>query len=55
MRGAQRVLKENLRGRIPLGRSEADKRIILKWIFEKWDEGIDGSIWVKIGTDGGLL
>jgi hypothetical protein len=27
-------------------------RIILKWIFEKLD---DGMIWLRIGTDGGLL
>jgi hypothetical protein len=33
-----------------------DGRIILKWIFEVWDEGTwTGSIWLKIGTGGGLL
>jgi hypothetical protein len=31
-------------------------RIILKWMFEKWDVGTwTGSIWHKIGTGGGLL
>jgi hypothetical protein len=31
-----------------------DGRIILKWIFERLDEGT-GSIWLRIGTGGGLL
>jgi hypothetical protein len=30
-------------------------RIILKWIFEKWDMGWTGSIWLRTGTGGGLL
>jgi hypothetical protein len=34
-----------------------DRRIILKWIFEKWEgEGAwIGSIWLRIGAGGGLL
>jgi hypothetical protein len=33
-----------------------DGRIILKWIFEKWDEAAwPGSIWLSIWTGGGLL
>jgi hypothetical protein len=36
-----------------------DKRIILKWIFKKWDEGggqtWTGSIWLMTATGGGLL
>jgi hypothetical protein len=33
-----------------------DGRIILKWIFKKWDEGVwTGLIWIRIGTGGGLL
>jgi hypothetical protein len=28
-----------------------DGRIILKWIFETWT----GSIWLRVGTGGGLL
>jgi len=30
-----------------------DGRIILRWIFRKWDW--TGLIWLKIWTDGGLL
>jgi hypothetical protein len=31
-------------------------RIILKCIFENWDEGAwTGSIWLRIGIGGGLL
>jgi hypothetical protein len=33
-----------------------DRRIILKWIFKKWDGGAwTGLIWLRIGTGGGLL
>jgi hypothetical protein len=33
-----------------------DGRIILKWIFEKWDrEAWTGLIWHRTGTGGGLL
>jgi len=33
-----------------------DGRIILRWIFRKWDVGVwTGSIWLRIGTDGGHL
>ena len=36
--------------------SGVDERIILKWILEKWDgRAWTGSIWLKTGTDGGLL
>ena len=37
-----------------MGDPEVDGRIILTWIFSKWDVGIwTGSSWLKIGTDGG--
>jgi hypothetical protein len=33
-----------------------DGRIILKWIFRKWDVGVwTGSSWLRIGTGGGHL
>jgi hypothetical protein len=31
-------------------------RIILRWIFRKWDVGVwTGSIWLRIGAVGGHL
>jgi hypothetical protein len=33
-----------------------DIRIILEWVFEKWDGGSwTGLIWLRIGTGGRLL
>jgi hypothetical protein len=33
-----------------------DGRIILRWIFRKWDVGVwNGSSWLRIGTGGGHL
>jgi hypothetical protein len=33
-----------------------DGRIILNWIFKKWDAGaLTGLIWLRIGTGVGLL
>ena len=33
-----------------------DRRIILRWIFKKWDVGIwTGYSWLRIGTGGGHL
>ena len=43
----------NLRERDHLGDPGVDGRIILRWIFGKWDVGVrTGSIWLRIGTGG---
>jgi hypothetical protein len=46
----------NLRERGHLGDSDVDGRIILRWIFGKWDVGTwTGLIWLMTGTGGGHL
>ena len=47
-RGAQRVLMGNLRVRDHLEDPGVDGRIILRWIFEKWDRGMD---WIDLAQD----
>jgi len=46
----------NLRERDHWGDPDADGRIILRWIFRKW-EGVvrTGWSWLRIGTGGGHL
>ena len=41
---------------VPKGDPVADGRIILRWIFRKW-EGVVGTgwSWLRIGTGGGHL
>jgi hypothetical protein len=51
-----RVLVGNLRERDHLGEPGEDGRIILRWIFRTWEEGVwTGSSWVRIETGGGNL
>ena len=39
-----------------LGDPDVDGRIILRWIFSKWDVRVwTGSIWLRIRTGGGLM
>jgi hypothetical protein len=46
----------NLRERDHLEDPDVDGRIILTWIFRKWDgEAWTGLIWLRIGTCSGLF
>jgi hypothetical protein len=46
----------DLRERDQLENIGTNGRIILKWISNNWDgEAWTGLIWLRIGTDGGLL
>jgi len=46
----------NVRERDHLEDPDVDGRIILRWIFRKWDVGVwTGSNWLRVGTGGGRL
>jgi len=46
----------NMRKREHLEIPDVDGRLILRWIFTKWEVGtLAGSSWLGILTDGGLL
>jgi len=54
-RGIYVALVGKHEGKRPLGRPRHGK-IILRWIFRKWDVGVwTGSSWLRIGTGGGHL
>jgi hypothetical protein len=51
-----RVLVEKPQGENHSEDPNIDGRIILRWIFRKWDvRAWTGSIWLRIGTGGGHL
>jgi hypothetical protein len=55
-RGDYRVLMGKPEGRDHLEDPGVDGRIILKWIFKKWDVGVwTGLSWLRIGTGGGRV
>ena len=55
-RGAKGFWWGSVKEKIHLEDPVVDVRIILKWIFRKWN-GVawTGWIWLRIETDGGLL
>jgi hypothetical protein len=55
-RGVYRVLVGKCEGKRHLEDPGVYGRIILRWIFRKWDVvAWNGSIWLRIGTGGGHL
>jgi len=55
-RGLYGVLVGIPEGKDHLRDSGVDGRIILRWIFRKWDVRVwTGSTWLRIGTGGGHL
>jgi hypothetical protein len=55
-RGVYRVLVGKPEGKRPLGRPRNIGRIIVRWIFRKWDLGAwNRPTWLRIGADGGQL
>jgi len=55
-RSVYRVLMGKPEGKGHRGDTGVDGRIIIRWIFRKWDVGLwTGSSWLRIGTGGGHL
>jgi len=54
-RGVRRVLVRKPEGKRPLGRTRRRWKIILRWIFGKWEGVETGWSCLRIGTDGGQL
>jgi len=47
---------ENLRERDQWGDPDVDGRVMLRWIFKKWDVGVwTGPSWLRIGTGDGQM
>ena len=55
-RGVRKVLVGKPEVKRPLGNQDEDGKIILRWIFRKW-EGVVGTewSWLRIGIGGGRL
>jgi len=52
--GVYRFLVGKYVGERPFGRPGIDGKIMLRWIFRKWDLGAwTGSSWLRIGTSDG--
>ena len=55
-RGVYRVLVGKPEAKSHLEDPVLDRRIILRWIYKKWDVGAwTRSIWLRLGTGGGVL
>ena len=55
-RGVYRVLVGKPEWKNHFGDPGVDGRILLRWIFRKWDVGVrTGSSWLRIGAGGGHL
>jgi len=54
-KGVHRVLVGKPVGKSHWGDPDIDGRIILRWIFEKWEGVESGCSWLRIETDGGHL
>jgi hypothetical protein len=46
--GVYRILVGKHERKRPLGSPDVDARIILRWIFRKWDGGMD---WIDLAQD----
>jgi len=54
--GVYSVLLGKPEGRDHFGDPGVNGRVILRWIFRKWDEGVwTGSSWLRIGKSNGHL
>jgi hypothetical protein len=55
-RDVYRILVGKPEGKNHWGDPGVDGRVILGWIFRKWDVGVwIGLVWLRIGTGGGQL